>query len=252
MQKIIESNLIQKLAHLSHAHKLLYRILWELSDEIGVVDYDIGMVSDAAGIKYHEDDFKVFGNRVVEIKPQTLYLSLYLSKHIKTFNPSNPGQNRIWRRLKERFNATKDDMGDFYKMCEDHGIMNLLPTFPEYHLDENGLKPWIIEYRAELQKAASVVTPYGWPKGIDFAFTRYMQERIERCMKITSKAEKNKNIIDAKNVLALQETITLFMRAGYSDFQIEMAILQATGNNYPTIKIHEKPANHPKPTKPIK
>lgn len=243
MQKIIESDLISKLAHLSHGQKLLYRILWELADEIGIVDYDIGMISDAAGIKYHEDDFKVFGKRVVEINPKTLYLSIYLSRHIKTFNPANPGQNRIWRRLKERFQATKDDMGDFYKMCEKHGVMNLLPSFPEYCLDENGLKPWIIEYRAELQKSASVPTPYGWPKRIDEAFTKYIQGRIDRCMKITSKTEKNKNIIDVKNVLALQEAITLFMRSGYSDFQIEMAILQATGNNYPTIKIHEKPAN---------
>lgn len=249
MQKIIENDLIQALAHLSHGHKLLYRILWELADEVGIVECDIGMISDAAGIKYHEPDFDAFGKRVVRFDQEQLFLPLYLARHIKSFDPRNPGQRRIWRKLKERWGATKEDMEPFYSRCRDKDVLNLLPKFPDYHLDENGIQAWLVEYRKQLDKAASVDTPYGWPESIDEAFKSYMKARLAKCQKITTKSERNKNQLGPENVLALQRTVALFMQEGYSDFQITKAIVDSESNNWLVFKIYEKPSNankHPR------
>jgi hypothetical protein len=243
MQKIIENDLIQALSHLSHGHKLLYRILWELADELGVVEYDIGMISDAAGIKYHDNDFDSFGKRVVRFSDQQLFLPLYLSRHIRTFDPNNPGQKRIWRKLKERWGATKEDMEPLYSRCRKADVLNLLPKFPDYHLDENGIKTWLLDYRKGLDKALLVDTPYGWPEPIDSAFKSYMKARLARCMKITTKSEKNRNLLEPENVLALQKTVALFLQEGYSDFQITKAIIDSESNNWSVFKIYEKPAN---------
>jgi hypothetical protein len=248
MQKILENDLIQALSHLSHGHKLLYRILWELADEVGVVEFDIGMISDASGIKYHESDFDAFGKRVVRFSATTLFLPLYLTRHIRTFDPNNPGQKRIWRRLKERWGATKEHMEPFYSLCQDKGVLNLLPKFPDYHVDENGIKPWLLEYQQGLKMAATVDTPYGWPESVDSAFKSYMKSRIEKCEKIITKSDRNRNILQVDNVLALQRTIGLFLQSGYSDFQITKAIIDSEANNWPTFKIYEKPANAPKHT----
>lgn len=243
MQKIIENDLIQALAHLSHGHKLLYRILWELADEVGVVENDVGMISDAAGIKYHDSDFDAFDKRVVRFGKTQLFLSLYLSRHIKTFDPNNPGQRRVWRRLKERWGATKENMEPLYSRCRDNDVLNLLPKFPDYHLDENGTSPWLLAYRQGLSRAAMVDTPYGWPESVDSAFKSYMKARLARCEKIITKAEKNKNLLEPDNVLALQRTVALFIQEGFSDFQITKAIIDAESNNWSVFKIYEKPAN---------
>lgn len=243
MQKIIENDLIQALSHLSHGHKLLYRILWEMADELGVVEFDIGMISECAGIKYHDHDFDAFDKRVVRFGDKQLFLPLYLSRHIKTFDPNNPGQRRIWRKLKERWNATKEDMEPFYSKCREMGVLNLLPKFPDYHMDENGIKKWLLEYREGLTKAAAVDTPYGWPESIDSAFKSYMKARIARCEKITTKAERNKNLLEPENVLALQRTVALFLQYGYSEFQITKTIIDAEVNNWSVFNIYEKPAN---------
>ena len=62
-------------------------------------------------------------------------------------------------------------------------------------------------------------------------------------MKITTKSEKNRNLLEPENVLALQKTVALFLQEGYSDFQITKAIIDSESNNWSVFKIYEKPAN---------
>lgn len=220
---IFEPNLIRDLQHQPHHLKLLYRILWELADPIGVVCYDRLAVSAMAGITYQEDDFLKFGKRIVQIGENELLMVNYLKTTVKVLSPKSMGQAKVWRLLRERYGATPENMEPFYDAWKKLDIRWNAPEMQEnFHSDEESLKPWEVQFRAELDGALRVLNTPEIPEEIWAEMQQYVQKRVNECRKITQKSVADYRKITADTVIDLQRKVTRALRAGLSaEFIIE-------------------------------
>ena len=220
---IFEPNLIRDLQHHPHHLKLLYRILWELADPIGVVNYDRLAVSAMAGITYQEDDFLKFGKRVVQIGENELLMANYLKTTVKVLSPKSMGQAKVWRLLRERYGATADNMEPFYAAWNALGIRWSAPeTQDGFRADDAALKPWEAQLRAELDGALKVMNNHEIPAEIWAEMQKYVEKRVNECRKITQKTVADYRKITSDTVIDLQRKVARAIRCGLSaEFIIE-------------------------------
>lgn len=237
----IEAGLIQSLSHLPHTQKLLYRVLWEMADPIGVVQYDIGLISEHCGVKLREEDFLALGKRVCQINDYELLLPLYLKAHAPTLSLKCRGQAKIWRLIKQRFRATPDHMRPFYDFWEKCGVPDCAPEMLGAYLGEDKPLPkWLIEHREKIKKAESVDTPYGWPEEVVEKFKMFIQRRVGAAYDSTTKADCNRTEIDSQSVLLHQQVVGEALNRKISPEVICQSIYEATVGNYNTIRIKLK------------
>lgn len=251
---IFEPNLIKDLQDQPHHLKLLYRILWELADPIGVVKYDRLAISAMAGVTYQEDDFFKFGKRVVKLNDKELLMSLYLRTTVKTLSPTCKGQSKVWELLQERYGATGKNPEPFYKAWKELEIRLLAPPMKEEgHTDEEHLKPWEIDLRKKLEGALTAANePYFEPR-LQEEFVKFVQKRVEACKRIQSKSDAEFRKITFDEVRDLQAKINRAVENGVSTNYIIGKIEDARIEHRQTILLdtrYESPKHRKHNSKP--
>lgn len=251
---IFEPNLIKDLQDQPHHLKLLYRILWELADPIGVVKYDRVAISAMAGVTYQEDDFFKFGKRVVKLNDKELLMSLYLKTTVTTLSPTCKGQSKVWELLQERYGATGKNPEPFYKAWKELEIRLLAPPMKEEgHTDEEHLKPWEIDLRKKLEGALTAAKePYFEPR-LQEEFVKFVQKRVEACKRIQSKSDAEFRKITFDEVRDLQAKINRAVENGVSTNYIIGKIEDARIEHRQTILLdtrYESPKHRKHNSKP--
>lgn len=234
----MEAGLIQSLSHLPHTQKLLYRVLWEMADPIGIVRYDLSLISEHCGVKLREEDFSALGKRVYRVNDYELLLPLYLKAHAPTLSPKCRGQAKIWRLIKQRFDATPDKMRPFYDFFDKCGVSDCAPEMLGVYLGEDKPLPkYLIEHREKIKRAESVDTPYGWPEEVVEKFKLFIQRRVSAAYNSTSKADCNRTEIDHQSVILHQQVVGDALNRSFPVDAICQSIYEATVCNYNTIRI---------------
>jgi len=235
----MEAGLIQALSHLPHTQKLLYRVLWEMADPLGFVQYDIGLISEHCGFKLREEDFLSFGKRVKKINDYELFLPLYLKAHAPTLSPKCRGQARIWRLIKDRFGADPDHMRPFFDQWESIGCLDAAPEMIGVYLGEDKPLPkYLVEHREKIKRAEMVDTPYGWPEEVAAKFKEFIQRRIKKAYEATNKADCARSEIDHEVVILHQQAVGEALASKVSIPVICQKIYDAAAANFATIRIH--------------
>jgi len=234
----MEADLIQSLSHLSHTQKLLYRVLWEMADPIGIVQYDLGLISEHCGVKLREEDFLVLGKRVKKVNDYEILLTLYLKAHAPTLSPKCRGQARIWKLIRERFGANPDNMVPFFDQWRAWGCSDVAPEMLGVYLGEDQPLPqYLIWHREKIKKAEAVLIPYGWPPEVEDRFKTFINRRINVAKACTNKADCSRYEIDHDMVLLHQQVVCQALSRGISKDHICQKLYEATTQNFGTIRI---------------
>lgn len=214
---IFEPNLIKDLQSQPHHLKLLYRILWELADPIGVVQYDRVAISALAGVTYQDEDFFKFGNKIIKLNDTELLMVNYMMTTVRILSPNSKGQARVWRLLQQRYGATPKNPQPFYDAWKAIGIRPCAPPMQgERHTDEQNLKPWEIELRKGLNGALAAAKENYFEPRLQEQFVKFVQKRCEACKRIQNKSEAEFRKITFDEVRDLQAKINRAVENGVS------------------------------------
>lgn len=234
-KRAYEEDIIAALGEISGMHKLLYVTLWSRANEIGIVHVNLDQILALTGIRYQEEDFNHFGNRLVRLNDKEFLLSRFLQTTIGTLSKGMRGQKKIWQMIELRWNATKDHPQPFYDAWNKLGIGFFAPPLPDEYIGEDNLPPRLVKYRNDLLLAGSVDTPCGWPERVAKEFKSFIDHRIAISMEKTGKAETDSHRIVPSQVMTMQEIVQDMINDGLTEKKIIHQIRYSKNGNKFTI-----------------
>lgn len=231
--KLYERNIWNDLGDVSFVNKVLYLLMWDQADRIGVVRWNSDAFRGLSGHDFRASDMAPLGDRVVPLGGNEYYLSRYLRIMVGSLSRGSTGQKNTWQALHDRFGPTREDGTEpFMDALRELKVSRYAPEIVEEYHGEGPVPAWLQEHWDDAKEAhVKGFMPSSWGEVLKNDLIFYADKRIEAALKCRTKKGTKETKWDVSMAKYLISKVKVWLKQGCTQNQVSGVISSSIFTN---------------------